>query len=452
MNVLENFDFFLEFEKKTNIFFIKNDKGIYLWDIFRYWVRERLSYYSNTISNNSLRKKYSVLWLFKCFVVSLRHLYVFFMSRKIYDNLFFMASRNQYDCGFIDQNAFDTYRLLCGQKNLLIETWCHTKYRFYMDTPFLHSYFTMFAKLCCYYRLSKSDKNCIHEIYDLLKKNFSEISFSEQCLYEVLKKFYRDVFLWTHIIKKHRIKRVFLTQNGIQKAFFYVAEQLKVPLYEFQHGIIGRGHAAYSYPQIKSIEDYIYMPAKYLTLSDFWCNNLYYPSPSQSIGNNYFSKSVTKIANPNKILVISADLFGKQLASILKESIIARKVNAADLVFKLHPNQYFEKDYFVNFFDRNVSVLTDEKSVNELLAEARCMVTVCSTAAYEALQANTRVLVYAISMYKEMELLFSDQNTFLFSTIEELERGMNAPLPADYKPPVFFDKCTPEKIQAAINE
>ena len=150
-------------------------------------------------------------------------------------------------------------------------------------------------------------------------------------------------------------------------------------------------------------------------------------------------------------MVISANVFGKELALILKEGILSGVLNAADLIFKLHPNQYFEKDYYINFFEGKVTVLTNEKSVNELLGESKCMITVCSTAAYEALQANTRVLVYTISMYKEMELLFNDKNLFLFSNINELENGLRYELPADYKAPIFFEKCTPEKIKTAID-
>lgn len=444
-------DTFLEFEKKSNIFSIKNDNGIYLWDIFRYYVRGRLGEsYSPVVRNHNNRRNLS--WVFNCFISLIKTIWFVYIDKTKYLNLFFLASRNQYKDSFIDQNQFDIYKALNEQKNLLIETCGQRDYKFYKEKPLQHYNLTRMAKLLYIKKISSSDKKCINEIYELLENGFYKLPFTEEMLISLLKTFYRDIYLWKKILKNHAIDRIFLTQNGIQKGFFYVAKQLNIPLYEFQHGIIGKSHAAYSYPEIIGIEKYIYMPNKFLTLSDYWCKSFFCPMPNQVIGNNYFSKPVVKIVNPEKILVISADVFGKQLAEFLKEAINTGILDSHDLIFKLHPNQYYEKQYFIDFFEGKVSVLTDEKSVNSLLSESKSMITVCSTASYEALQANTRVLIYTISMYKEMQLIFEDKNVFLFSNIDELKIGLQADLPLDYKTPVFFDKCTPEKIKAAIDE
>lgn len=441
-------DDFLEFEKKSNIFSIKNATGIYLWDIFRYFVCGQL-FSTNSPSTNNKR---NFLWVINCFITAIEPLWFFYFDRKQYNNLFFLASRNQYGDSFIDQNQFDTYKVLTGQKNLIIETWGRNKSNYYQETPIAYSHLVRMIHLLYHPNISNSDKKCISEVYATLKENFGELSFSEHKLISLLKTFYTDVYLWQKILRRHKIKRVFLTQNGIQKGLFYVAKQMNIPLYEFQHGIIGKAHTAYSYPTIEDLNNYIYTPYKFLTLSDYWCKSFYCPMLNQTIGNNYFSKPVEKVKDADKILVISADVFGRQLAIILKSAINAGVLKANNLIFKLHPNQYFEKDYYTEFFDGKVSVLTNEKSVNQLLAISKCIITVCSTAAYEALQSNTRVLIYTISMYKQMELLFDDENVFLFSNIEELKTCMDAKLPKNYELPIFFDKCNPEKIKAAIDE
>lgn|GEM_PF-949972 len=451
MRTLNNIDDFFRFEKESNIFQIKNNNGIYFWDIFRYWVRGQLEYNCDW-RNNLPKRNFRLIKLVRSVVLIFKPFFFFYISKKQYDNLFFMASKNRYKGSFIDQNQFDTYQMLSGQRNLIIETLGRQKYKFYNDPLQYYIYIRRIVKLIYHKKISENDCLCVHNIFELLTKNFGELNFSENDLVSLLYEFYLDVYLWNKILKNHKIKRVFLTQNGIQKGFFYVANQLNIPLYEYQHGIIGKAHTAYSYPNIGGIENYIYMPYKFLTLSDYWCKTFYCPMQNQSIGNNYFSKPVEKISNPYKILVISASLFGKQLAEILKKAITVGKLIPSNLIFKLHPNQFSEKDYFINFFDEKVTVLTDEKSVNELLSESRCMITVCSTSAYEALQANTRVLVYTIGMYKEMELLFNDKNLFLFNNIEELDTGLNSEIPSDYKLPIFFEKCTIEKIKNAIDK
>lgn len=450
--MISSFNDALNFEEKSNIFSIHNNDEIYLWDIFRYFVWEKLRFERQTPTN--FTKKQNLRKLISQRIKAAGRLYnslcLLSIDTKRYDNLFFLASRNQFENSFIDQNQYDTYKLLSAQKNLLIETFGIQKLDFYENKLYYYGCLRHLAKFYYHIKLSENDYICINKIIELLKNNFGELNFTEYNLISLLKDFYLDAKLWNKLLKRHKIKKVFLTQNGIQKGIFYAAKKLSIPVYEFQHGIISKGHPAYSYPKINGIEKSIYIPYKFLTLSDYWCKTFYCPIINQSIGNNYFSKPVEKINNPSRILVISANIFGKELAKILKDGIYAGIIKPSDLIFKLHPNQYFEKEYYNDFFDGKVTVITNEKSVNELLSEAKFMITVCSTAAYEALQANTRVLVYKISMYREMELLFNDENLFLFSNTEELKQGLQSALPEEYEAPVFFEECIPQKIQKAI--
>ena len=451
--MINDFNEALRFEEKSNIFFIQNADGIYLWDIFRYFVWDKLRYELQSTSINLIKnhKVRNLLRIITSINEILKSFFFFCLNKSKYDTLYFFASRNQYEGTFIDQNQFDTYNLFQKQKKLILETCDRKKYKFYKEPIHYYGYIRYIFKIFYHPKLTESDYKTVNTIYELLKSDFGELNFTENDLYFLLENFYLDVHLWIKIIDNHNLEKIFLTQNGIQKGIFFAAKKRNIPVYEVQHGIISNAHPAYSYPRINGIEKCVHVPYKFLTLSDYWCKSFFCPIQNHTIGNNYFSKQVTKFNNPTKILVISANVFGKELALILKEGILSGVLNAADLIFKLHPNQYFEKDYYINFFEGKVTVLTNEKSVNELLGESKCMITVCSTAAYEALQANTRVLVYTISMYKEMELLFNDKNLFLFSNINELENGLRYELPADYKAPIFFEKCTPEKIKTAID-
>ncbi|WP_296028662.1 hypothetical protein [uncultured Treponema sp.] len=447
---------FLRFEKKSDIFQIKNDKGIYIWDIFRYYIgcslddeNPNINSYKNIHNSLKICRLLKFPKYFFCFIY---YLFFLFISRKKYDNMFFVASRNQFDGDFIDQNSFDTYKLFKSKKNLVIESFLRRKSKHYNSDIFFTAYLLPIIKLIYRPKISKTDKACIERICALLTSEFPNKIIKVHDLYGLLISFYRDIYLYKRILKQHKINKIFLTQNGIQKGMFYIASEMNIPLYEFQHGIIGNFHYAYSYPKIENLKDYIYIPTKFLTFSDYWCNSLYTPIKNVCIGNNYFSKSVQKRTDASKILVISADVFGKQLAYVIKNAINNNIIKSTDVIFKLHPNQYFEKTYFDDFFDKEVTVYTNEYSVNELLEESKCMITVCSTAVYEALQSKTKVLIYEYDMYKDLSLLFNDKNLFLFSNIDELKQDINTTVSDDYKAPVFFEKCTSKKIKKALDE
>lgn len=445
---------FLNFEKESDLFLIKNDKNIYLWDIFRYYVGSNLESKINYDSINCKisNSKKNILTFFKYVSIFIKSVWFIFFSKKQYDNLFFIASRNKKNGMFFDQVAIDTYNYLKNENNLILETTLNKDLSLYFNEIYYYSFlFSSFSKI---YKtnLTVVDKNCIKEICCIINSEYPQRNLKENELEKLLLNFYKECYLFKKIYKNHDIKRIFLTQNGIQKAQFYVAKEMKIPIFEFQHGIIGVDHLAYSYPKINNINKYIYITNKFLTLSDYWCTKFFYPGIRKTVGNNFFSKNVVKHVYADKILVISADVFGKELAKIIKESMQKEVLLPENIIFKLHPNQYSEKDFFDTYFDGKVRILTNESSVNELLADSLCMITVCSTAVYEALQSKTRCLIYKFDMYKQLELLFDDENLFLFDTVEELRKGLMRQIPEDYIPPLFFDSCNSEKIREAISE
>lgn len=460
MTMQENFTFsnLLDFEKKSEIFLIHNNRGIYLWDIFRAeifseWYFNSLTEQNSTSKKTALRKVVK-LFSFSNYLNTVKALFFLFFNKEKIDNFFYLATRNQYCGGFIDQNSYDVYQIMKGKKNLLFESFRddQAEVKAYKEKFHFVKYYKAVVKAVYHPFLSNSDKNGLEKICTLVNNSFPERNLQAKELKKLLIAFYRDVFLYKHLFTNYSIKKVFLSQNGYQKGMFYIAAKLNVTVYEFQHGVIRKEHLAYSYPKIDTIKNYIHIPKVFLTFSSYWCSLFYCPINNVVLGNNYFSKEIVKQQNPTSILVISAFSFGSQLASFIYDAYKLNVFSGCSVVFKLHPHEYSAKELYETIFQGEIKILTDEHSVNELLSNAKCMITVNSTAAYEALQAKTKVLLYKISPYEQLEPLFGDRNVFSFSTTEELKQGMDALLPADYKPPVFFDKCTPEKIKAAIDE
>lgn len=447
-----NFDKLLDFEKKSGIFKIQNDKGIFLWDIFHPQFAEL--YFQNFIKADNQKKK-ARSKVFKLFYIRrwiglIKAFFFLFIDKRKFENMFFQASRNQYNGDYIDQNSYDTYLLKKNEKNLLVETFLNKQSYNYSEKFCFCRDLKIFIRVFYHPNLSVSDKFCIAKILELVNKYLPELNLTKRNLFSLLIEFYQDVFLYKLLFKNHVINKVFLTQNGFQKGLFYAAKKMNVTVYEFQHGVIRKEHLAYSYPKIENIQNYIYVPQLFLTFSDYWTNSFYCPIATKVVGNNYFSKSVNK-KESNNVLVISAYSFGFALAKFIRNACEKGLLDHRQVIFKLHPHEYSNKDEYERIFEKKIKVLTNESSVNTLLCDCKAMITVNSTAAYEALQSGTRVLLYNISPVEQMKPILDDENLFLFSNTEEFENGLQYKLSADYKAPVFFEKCTPEKIRTALN-
>ena len=130
--MINDFNEALRFEEKSNIFFIQNTDGIYLWDIFRYFVWDKLRYESQPTSINLIKnhKVRNLLRIITSINEILKSFFFFCLNKSKYDTLYFFASRNQYEGTFIDQNQFDTYNLFQKQKKLILETCDRKKYKF----------------------------------------------------------------------------------------------------------------------------------------------------------------------------------------------------------------------------------------------------------------------------------------------------------------------------------
>ena len=88
--MINDFNEALRFEEKSNIFFIQNTDGIYLWDIFRYFVWDKLRYESqptsiNLIKNHKVRNLLRIItsineilksFFFFCLNLDLRAIYI----------------------------------------------------------------------------------------------------------------------------------------------------------------------------------------------------------------------------------------------------------------------------------------------------------------------------------------------------------------------------------------
>ena len=267
------------------------------------------------------------------------------------------------------------------------------------------------------------------------------------------KEYYTDFYFYSSFFKKKNIRRIFLTQNGILKAFLKAAQENRIPVFEFQHGLVDIGHLAYNYPKMDYKEGQITLPNTILSLSPFWFNELYLPNVKiVPIGNDYFYNPLAEILSTTNIntntaktiLVISSDVFGKDLSDFILKSEKEGQLKDISIYFKLHPNQFFEKEYYTEKLSslKNIRIITNEKSVGELLKICNTVFAIQSTAIYEALQANRKVILLKRMSYLRHQHIFDRKNLHLVDTVEDFISALNTEIVIDQDITFFapFDK------------
>ena len=401
-------DNFFQIETKEKLFDFTDVRGFPIWDIFRYYVRSQENY--SKINTTTIKHRGGLKKI--CFL--LVNLLTFLFHKK--SDLFFLTCSRDRSRGVNFDKISDGYINYYNKKNIIIgETYCLgcLSYKTSIFIPYIKKIFLKFHRVT---KITHKELDFINKVIEL----FPESQLNQVELISKYYEFLNDYNFYTFIFKYFGTKKVFMVQNGIQKGLIQAAHELNIPIIELQHGTVEKGHLAYSYPNIEDIRSKIIFPDKILRFSDFWFSNFNCPTELITVGNDYMSKTVNSNIKKNKILVISADLFGLELATQL--------VNIVDeidktFIFKLHPNEYQNIQSYMEIFKdkKNIQIIRNEHSVNDLLNQACCMITVCSTAAYEALQAAVPVYILKTSIYNEMKPLFDIEGLYLFDSCAEMK-------------------------------
>ena len=437
-NNKEIWDSFIELEKKHNLFELVDKNGLYYWDLIRFYIYFKLLY-KNQKDNLLSIKKESV---FKKIMAKVRMLLDYFLLKFDFSNkefLFYIASRDKINNKlFFDKNSKATSDLIPGYCKCIVESY---------NSRVSNSYF---LPQIIFRRFFKYENYDFTELMKLLSNEFGELNFNGEELSNILNSYYADYKFFYGLLKRKNIQKVFITQNGIQKGLIKAAKDLNITSYEFQHGVVNKGHLAYHYPDIKYKKGQVILPDNILSLSDFWFKELHCPNVNiLPIGNDYFYSPITKAEKSNMnvgITVISTDIFGEYLSNF----IIKLKKNTRNdemIYFKLHPNQFNEKVFYEDKFKdfHNVNVISNELSVGELLQKTDTLFTILSTAVYEALQAKKKVILLKRNPYLHLEHVFDHPNLYLVNNVEEFVEAKNKNINADINVE-YFSPFNPKKV------
>lgn len=410
---------FLSFEERNALFDVKDKNGVYVWDIVRFYVYIDLLWSNNPSTAKKMPFPKRIIRLLKVLAFYFRSLFV----KGNY--LFFLASRNKLGNTFVDKNAYNVLQNIAANEILAIESYEES----FASTNGCKC--KLLLPLLPFHSISRLvvNRNFDFEpILSQIKTEFPDCQLDARYLNTLYQIFYVQRGIYRFLLRKWKVKRVFLTQNEIQKALIAACKDLHIPIYEFQHGIVDQGHLAYSYPNTNL--NNVYLPDKIMSLSNFWFKDCIMPKCDiVPLGNDYFlpSRKENNIGErKGKILVVSADVFGRELAAFVQECAERDFFKNYTFYFKLHPNQFSEYDYYLNIFkDKGrIFVYRNEKDIPTLVSETEVMLTIQSTALYEGLQKGIVACILKRSSYMRQAHVFNLPNVFLIDNVSDFEKAV----------------------------
>ena len=421
---------FLLFEEKNKCFEMKSGQ-LYFWDLIRLYVYHTISRENSFKKFNRTERKSSLIQLFfriiKIVKNSLFFYYILFFKKNI-EYLYFSASREKFNkVNFFDRNLEDIINSSKKNNSITIEN-------FQSDLTKIKNKNVVFNPADLFFKIfSKFFKNYDYEIIlKLINKEFPNSNITSDEINKIVNKFRFEYYFYNSLLKLKKPKIIFVTQNGLQKGLFKAAKKNHIHLVEVQHGLINENHLAYNYNKnITYKADQIHLPDYFFIFSEFWTRNIYYPvNRILEIGNSFLFNSFKIKSKKNGLLVVSADIYADNLKKITID--LVKKNYDKPIYFKLHPNQFNEKDYFTKEFSsyKNIHVISFEKNINELLKLSKATLVINSTVIYETLQNKNIGIIYKKKSFFEHSNIFNNPNVYLVDNATDL---MNVLSKSTYK-------------------
>lgn len=255
--------------------------------------------------------------------------------------------------------------------------------------------------------INQEDLNQIELFIRFLKENFPH-RFKNDFIWKKIKirlmRFAREIPYTLDGYTKlmgHLSPQIILMGNACYGAKYIplvmAAKKLKIPVGEYQHGIISLSHAAYNYSARLKASYLNYMPDFYLCYGKYWKENSRLPIKVIEIGNPYLAEISSK----------RKDSYGKKEKIVLYISnatlpeVYVREVlwlhenlqkTGYSVLFRIHP---CEKERLQGVYRPmlQAGVVIDNRPLYETLSFAGYVIGDCSTVLFEAIPFNCIVFV-----------------------------------------------------------
>jgi hypothetical protein len=197
-------------------------------------------------------------------------------------------------------------------------------------------------------------------------------------------------------LKHNNFKEIHLTCSYGLEGFISAAKEMSIKVIEHQHGLIDEYHPGYSFPREAYVE---YFPDEIILFGEYWSQFFkHINKPRISIKSNYFIRMKIDYVRKMRLGPFNYDfvfIFGHNPPI---ENLIKLVINNPHFNFllKLHPltnsNHIKRLQEFRTTFN-NLSFQGDTENVYDSFLQAKSIITISSTALFEALSCGVPVMV-----------------------------------------------------------
>lgn len=432
----------IDIEKKNDLYNIKI-KNIYIWDIVRYEVAQKIAInnsiynephnYKNKTINLSIILE-DIINIIKGIIKAKKNAIIYFAHNRRKLNI----ENNKWEDIYIDplineKNRFNIieFRIKSNKHYVPIQN----------DVIYLDfiKYIINIIKLIFIIinPINKREKLEIIKIENQFKETFKENINIYKLIIKRVYQFLISYKIYKYILKYLKPSKIFITTSYGKEDLIKAARELKIPIIEIQHGIINKNHLGYYYEHGKKH----YIPNEILLFGPIWSKYIIYNNTielNKKFGFPYLKREYEKYKKnkkENQILVISQGTIGKEL---FKKIIQISKYidDNIKIIYKLHPGEYYnwEKRYYLpKDLENRIKIISDDKiSMYYLMSKSKWQIGVNSTALFEGLVFGCKTILINLPGIEDMDDLIKNKNAIILDKPNKINEILKLELNNDY--------------------
>lgn len=204
---------------------------------------------------------------------------------------------------------------------------------------------------------------------------------------------------------------VYLVCGYNKEPLVAAAQEKGIPVAEFQHGAIGRGHLGYDYKGWGAVP---YFPNCFLAFGPAWFNDVYMPTNTEIIvtGSPHIEKRIEEATKhvtrkTKQLLVLSQGTISEKL--LREVAVFIKKRPDWQVIVRPHPSESSDvlKRQLIEFVENSPKRVQvgNEQSLSEQAAQSGVALGVNSTAIIESMLAGCRVALMPLgsaNTYKDL--------------------------------------------------
>lgn len=398
---------FLDFEEKEDLLSLKID-GVYVWEAVRAAIYYRII--DHYISGNSSVKKNKIVdfknLIYRVFINSL--LFNPYFPIRESEILIFESGR-KYSNG---NKYIDIYTDYLNEL-LIKDKISFTRYEmnYNVDSPFFKRNFKWkhldFILLLSKIKTKKTKCNFISndlQMIQSISSRFEDIfgfSIDFKIIFEAnIEKFKREYILFNKLFLKKKPKEIYLVNSCDKSGLILAAKDLGIIVNELQHGLNSNYDIVSNYPNTIP-GDLHYFPDNFYIWDNVQMFFAKLPLSSQNIKyfknkhiENWISKTKYTKKDTKTILIVSQPYGSDDIFNFILKNI--QLLKDYNFIYKIHPVENSEK--FINFkienpHIHNLRFVMNEESIYELMKKSKYVIGVYSSALFEAIAFNCKVIL-----------------------------------------------------------